>query len=154
MIAVQPDGCAPIVRAAAGHRLDPTTPTTAVSGLQVGDPPDGDLALKALAASSGWGTAVSDADVYAAQRRLARDEAILAEPAGATALAGLLKDADAGRVRRGDVIVCLVTGSGFKDPSQFAAASPVPVIGVEELDRLGDIAHSEAAQGKVAHGGS
>jgi threonine synthase len=128
------------VRAASGSPLAATTPTTAVSGLQVGDPPDGDLVLQALKASDGWAVAVSDAEVYAAQQRLAREEAIFAEPAGAAALAGLLADASAGRISLGDVVACLITGSGFKDPAQLASRTLPPVLDVDELDELGTLA--------------
>ncbi|GIS59984.1 MAG: threonine synthase [Planctomycetaceae bacterium] len=49
------------------------------------------------------------------QQRLATEEGIFTEPAGATALAGCLEAATAGRIDSGAVVICLVTGSGFKD---------------------------------------
>jgi threonine synthase len=49
------------------------------------------------------------------QKRLASEEGIFCEPAGAVALAGLASAASESHVRNEDVTVCLVTGSGFKD---------------------------------------
>ncbi|MGQ0568635.1 MAG: threonine synthase [Armatimonadota bacterium] len=160
MIAVQPEGCAPIVQAALGqlhsqharsshvgsppafsaYGLSARGSTTAISGLQVANPPDDDLVLQALDASRGEAIAVSDDAIYKAQWRLAREEAIFAEPAAATALAGLLVDASAGRVRDGEAIVCLVTGSGFKDPGRLAVSDTLPVLDVSDLGRFADLA--------------
>jgi threonine synthase len=106
----------------------------------VADPPDADLALDALTASGGWGVALPDAAVLDAQRRLAHEEAIFAEPAGAAALAGLLADVAAGRARLDETAVCLVTGSGFEDPRPLHVAAPPPVLGIDDLDRLPDLA--------------
>ena len=64
--------------------------------------------------SGGTGHVVRDEDVYGWQRRLAREEGIFSEPAGAVALAGLARAA-AGEIGRDSRVVCLVTGSGFKD---------------------------------------
>jgi threonine synthase len=138
IVAVQPEGCSPVVQM--HHGLPRSTGvTTTVSGLQVAAPPDADLVLDALRASNGAAVAVSDAEVYAAQRRLAREEAIFTEPAGAAAVAALLAGAARGVIGRGETVVCLITGSGFKDAAQLAIADPIPVLDVEELHRLGEV---------------
>ena len=49
-----------------------------------------------------------------------REEGIFCEPAGAVALAGLARAAAAGEIGDRDQVVCLVTGSGFKDGESFA----------------------------------
>jgi threonine synthase len=140
LVAVQPQGCAPVVRSALGlPPLDGEVQTT-VSGLQVADPPDGDLALEAINASHGSAVMVSDAAVHAAQRALARDEGIFAEPAGAASLAGLLAEAAAGKIARGSVAVCVVTGTGFKDLRSFPSTDDVPVLDADRLDELGELA--------------
>lgn len=88
---------------------------TQISGLQVASVIDGDAVIQACRASGGTGHVVEDAEVWALQRRLAREEGIFCEPAGAVALAGALKAAKAGELRRDAKVVCLVTGVGFKD---------------------------------------
>lgn len=83
---------------------------------------------------------VSDESVHAAQRVLARDEGIFAEPAGAASVAGLVADVRAGKMPSGATAVCLITGTGFKDASTFSTAGAVPVLAVDGLDRLGNLA--------------
>lgn len=89
--------------------------TSEISGLQVPLPPDAGLVLAALRESNGVAEAVSDEAIYQAQRDLCMREGILAEPAGATALAGLRRSLAAGRVDPGSSVVCYVTGHGLKD---------------------------------------
>ncbi len=136
---VQPSGndtmATPLREGAAKAR--PVPCTTAISGLQVPDVIDGDDAIAACRASGGSGHVVSDGEVWEAQARLAREEGIYAEPAGATALAGALRARREGRLRPDAVVVCLVTGSGFKDPAsvdRMLEAREVPLLGLEEFE--------------------
>ena len=104
---------------------------TAISGLQAGAVFDGDAVIEACRRSGGTGHLVTDEQAWEWQARLAREEGIFSEPAGALALAGV-----AGAVARGELapdrpVVCLVTGSGFKDERSVArmtAASPTAVL--------------------------
>jgi threonine synthase len=90
--------------------------TSAISGLQVPNVIDGNDVIHACRASGGTGHIVSDGEVWSVQARLAREEGLFCEPAAATALAGLIHAVEAGEIRSESNIVCLVTGSGFKDP--------------------------------------
>jgi len=89
--------------------------TTAIGGLQVPKVADGNETIASCRISGGNGYLVDDQAAYAAQVRLAREEGIFAEPAGATALAGMLDACRRGEVDADATVVCLVTGSGFKD---------------------------------------
>ena len=93
----------------------PVVCRTQISGLQVASVIDGDEVIAACRASGGTGHMVTDEEVWALQARLAREEGLFAEPAGVVALAGALRAAAAGELRPRDTVVCLVTGSGFKD---------------------------------------
>ncbi len=123
--AVQPEGCSTVVAALEREddRIVPVQSTTTISGLAVPFDIDAGLALGHVRASGGRGFAVSDDDVFSAQRMLFELEGIFAEPAGATALAGLIKATTAGLIGSRDVVVCLVTGHGFKDPDSVARAA-------------------------------
>jgi threonine synthase len=88
---------------------------TAISGLQVASVIDGHEVIAACRASGGTGYAVTDAEVWALQARLAREEGLFSEPAGVVALAGALRAARASEIDPEAAVVCLVTGSGFKD---------------------------------------
>jgi len=115
------------------------TATTKISGLQVPNVIDGHWAVTECRASGGTGHAVSDESIWQAQQRLARDEGIFTEPAGATALAGVLEAAREGRIRRDARIVCLVTGTGFKDEaslSRMIGDVECPMIDLENLQAM------------------
>jgi threonine synthase len=87
IVAVQPQGCDGITQAwRAGRAVEPIDGcTSAISGLQLTAPPDGDLVLRALRESGGWAVSVPDDATYAAQADLAAREGIFAEPAAASA---------------------------------------------------------------------
>ncbi len=101
-----------------GRRADPCA--TTISGLQVPNLLDANEVIAACRASGGGGQLVADEAVYALQARLAREEGVFSEPAGAVALAGALRAATAGEIDPETTIVCLVTGSGFKDGASLA----------------------------------
>lgn len=89
--------------------------TTSVSGLQVASVVDGDLTIEECRATGGAGHLVTDQAVWEMQKRLAREEGLFSEPAGAVALTAAIQAVRSGAVAEDSCIVCLVTGSGFKD---------------------------------------
>lgn len=137
---VQPAGNATIagpLRAGAAKAVDVTC-TTSVSGLQVPNVIDGDEALAACRESGGTGHLVQDEFVWEVQRRLAREEGIFCEPAAAVPLAGALQAHAEGLVDPAANVVCLVTGSGFKDAhaiDRMIADLSCPLIDLAELER-------------------
>lgn len=120
---VQPAGNDTIAGAlrAGELRAAATTSTTQISGLQVGAVLDGDQVITACRDSGGQGHLVPDEAIWAAQARLAREEGVFCEPAGAVALAGMLKSMGRGEMDTAKPAVCLVTGSGFKDERSVRA---------------------------------
>lgn len=114
---VQPEGNDTIASAlrSGSDRARNVDCTTNMSGLQVANVIDGDEVIAACRRSGGTGHTVSDEEIYEAQRRLAREEGIFSEPAGAVALAGALKAAASKEIVKTRRVICLVTGSGFKD---------------------------------------
>ena len=116
--------------------------TSQIGGLQVPDVIDGNETIAASRRSGGTGHLVTDEEVWEAQARLAREEGIFCEPAGATALAGALQASRNGEIAPDATIVCLVTGSGFKDFAsikRMVGGSAVPIIDIHDLDaRCGD----------------
>lgn len=108
---------------------------TAISGLQVPSVIDGDAAIAACRRSGGAGYLVEDDDVWNFQARLAHEEGILAEPAGAIALAGMFEALRLGEIENDSAIVCLVTGSGFKDAQSLErmAHRAIPLVEWEAL---------------------
>lgn len=134
LVAVQPAGCDGIHQAwlRGDDRVRPIpTCGSAISGLQLTAPPDGDLVLAAVKASQGWITAVPDDATYAAQARLANREGLFVEPASAITLAAVEADRASGRLAAGSHAVCILTGSGFKDANalqRMVEHVPMPMI--------------------------
>ena len=118
-----------------GRRVDPCT--TTISGLQVPNLLDAHAVIAAARASGGNGHLVSDAAIYGIQQRLAREEGIFSEHAGAVALAGALQAFAAAEIDRDAVVVCPVTGSGFKDAASVGAmvgGEGVPLVELAEFE--------------------
>lgn len=112
--------------------------TSRISGLQVPQIIDGNEVIAACRRNGGTGHLVEDDFVWETQSRLAREEGIFAEPAGATAIAGALQAAKAGYLDPEANIVCLITGSAFKDPPSLDAMvqhTSAPMIELQELQR-------------------
>src|SRR5574337_1014735 len=129
MIGVQPDGCSPIV-GAFQQGTDSVTvvekPITVCTAVAAGDPVDGLKALAALRESGGCGVILSDAEILEAQQQLAHLESIFVEPAGAIPIATVPSLLTSGRIRPDEVIVCLATGNGLKDPKAALRVLPSP----------------------------
>lgn len=111
MLGFQAEGAAPLVL---GRPVE--KPETVATAIRIGDPASGEGALRARDESGGLIETVSDDEILAAYRDLARLEGIFCEPASAASLAGVRKLAAAGRIDPGATIVCVLTGHGLKDP--------------------------------------
>jgi threonine synthase len=117
---VQPEGndtMASALNSKSGTAAAVTYSTTAISGLQVPNVLDGDAVIEECRKLNGKGYVVSDQLVFELQRELALQEGIFCEPAGAVAMAGFLTAVKNREVSFGEKVVCIVTGSGFKDIS-------------------------------------
>ena len=119
MVAVQAEGCAPIVRAF--HEGQDTAapwpdPKTYASGLRVPGVLGDRLILKALRESGGTAVAVSDEEMGQAQLEMARGEGIFPAPEGGATLAALRRLATAGEIDSGERVVLFNTGCGLKYP--------------------------------------
>lgn len=93
----------------------PVSATTRADSISVDAPRDPIKALAAVRESGGAYVLVEDAAILQAMLPLARLGAVFAEPAGATAYAGLLQAWCDGLVHQDETIVVINTGSGLKD---------------------------------------
>lgn len=140
MHCVQPEGNNTIAGPLkAGSKIGQTVEsTTRISGLQVPQVIDGNELIAACRMSGGTGHVVTDEAVFETQARLAREEGLFSEPAGATAVAGVLLAAREGLLDPDANVVCIISGSGFKDPNSIEAMtrnSPCPLIEVDQLEQ-------------------
>jgi len=116
LIAIQAKGSNAIYLAMKkGDKIERISPNTIADSISVGRPRNGEMAISHIRASNGWVEVVSDEQILNAMSILAKRTGIFAEPAGATAFAGLLKMSREKRLKSDESVVVLVTGSGLKD---------------------------------------
>jgi threonine synthase len=117
VVAVQAEGCAPVVQAfaegAATTRPWPE-PTTHAAGLRVPSPFAGRQMLRVLRDTGGGALAVSEEAIRDAQRRLARLEGVWTAPEAAALVAGLAALRDRGEIAADARVVLVLTGAGIK----------------------------------------
>lgn len=113
----QAEGAAPLVSG-----IPVPEPHTIATAIKIGNPASWRGAIRARDESGGEISAVSDDEIRSAHSFLASREGIFVEPASAASVAGILKKARAGKLERGQMLVCVLTGNGLKDVD-FALAS-------------------------------
>jgi threonine synthase len=122
MFGFQASGAAPIV---SGRPV--TAPSTIATAIRIGNPASWSLAEAARDESGGLITSVTDRQILAAYRLLARKEGVFAELASAACVAGLLGVSESGQLPAGSRVVCTITGHGLKEPDWALSAAPKPV---------------------------
>ena len=133
MLGVQAAGSAPLYR---GTIVE--NPETVATAIRIGRPACWNGAINAVAESGGCFEVVEDAEILAAQKWLAANEGVFAEPASAAPVAALFKcfgKTGAERcvscpfqgIRPGAKIVLTITGNGLKDPDTARHAVTTPI---------------------------
>ena len=111
MMGFQAEGAAPLVE---GRPV--ASPSTVASAIRVGSPASWQGAINARDESGGAIDSVTDREILDAYRLLATGEGIFCEPASAASVAGIIKLHRKGLDLRDLRVVCIITGSGLKDP--------------------------------------
>lgn len=128
MLGFEAEGAAAIVR---GKPVE--EPETVATAIRIGNPASWQGAVEAAEESGGRIDAVSDDEILAAWRLLARTEGIFCEPASAASLAGVIKLCRQGYFRKQVRVVCVLTGTGLKDPDlPLTEAGTPPVVAAEK----------------------
>jgi threonine synthase len=112
----QAAGCAPVSTAykANSDVVSPVKPDTIVRSLAIGAPADGPYVLDTVRRTGGAVEDVTDEEVVAGIRLLARTEGIFAETAGGVTVATAKKLVEAGKLDPDAETVLLITGDGLK----------------------------------------
>ncbi|MCL0101474.1 threonine synthase [Dehalococcoidia bacterium] len=111
MMGFQAEGSAPIVL---GKAVD--SPQTIATAIRIGNPASWNQAVQARDESKGIIAAVNDTEILESYKFLAAKEGIFGEPASAASVAGLRKLKKSGESFSDQIIVCVITGTGLKDP--------------------------------------
>mgnify|MGYP002838526946 FL=1 len=139
MMGFQAEGAAPIV---IGEPV--LEPKTIASAIRIGNPASWQHAVKARDESGGSIGSVSDKEILEAYKMLSRREGVFGEPASAASVAGLMKMHRNGIDFKDSRIVCVITGSGLKDPDLASEQNDMPLhqlpLDMDAMDRaLGSI---------------
>ena len=119
----QAEGSAPLV-----YGAPVKNPETIATAIRIGNPASWDYAIAARDDSGGLIHAVTDEEILAAYHLLASREALFCEPASAASVAGLLKLHAAGKLDKGQLVVCTLTGNGLKDTQWAMEGAKAPVV--------------------------
>jgi threonine synthase len=130
MTGIQAEGAAPIARAIKNGKrevLPVDKPETIATAIRIGAPVSWKKAMNAIRDSKGTAETVTDDEILEAQKALARSEGLFVEPASASSIAGLKKLVGNGEIDRNEVVVCIATGHGLKDPDTAIRISEKPI---------------------------
>jgi threonine synthase len=130
MFGFQAAGAAPIVDGA-----PVAEPATVASAIRIGNPASWQGATHALTESGGFIGKVTDEEIIAAYKLIARVEGVFVEPASAACLAGLIVCVKDGKIPPGSVVAATMTGHGLKDPDiamKSAGREPIVVAADKE----------------------
>lgn len=117
MVAVQAEGCAPIVKAWEAHQNSAQffqNAVTIASGLRVPGPLGDLLILSMLRQTKGIALTVTDEEMLQSGRELASLEGIFAAPEGAATVIAARKLAASGWIKPDQTVVLFNTGTGYK----------------------------------------
>src|SRR4030095_1950902 len=132
MLGFQAEGSAPLVL---GHPV--THPETLATAIRIGNPASWKGAISARDDSGGLIDSVTDDEILSAYRWVAGNEGYFCEPASAASIAGVFKLSKKDFFKKGDLLVCTLTGHGLKDPENAIKISPKPQVIDADADELG-----------------
>jgi threonine synthase len=127
ILGVQAEGAAPVTAAFYSREaMKPVEPHTLADSIAVGVPRNWKKAVLSVDESGGAMVNVSDDEILDAMRYTGRLAGIFAEPAAATAVAGLRRAMEEGIVGRRASATALITGNGLKDVQSARSAAGQP----------------------------
>jgi threonine synthase len=136
MMGFQAAGAAPIVLDKVVKR-----PKTIATAIRIGNPASWQKAIAARDESGGTIDCVTDDEIMNAYNLMATKEGVFGEPASAASLAGLIKLAKK-KDFSGQRVVCVVTGTGLKDPGLPAKYAQAPIEVPTELGAVEEVLKS------------
>lgn len=148
MVAVQAEGCAPIVRAFESgaeevseweHPVE--TGASSIADPLRGYPEDGTRTLSAVRESGGVAIAVSEEEMYGAIGELASSEGLFVEPGAAVTVTAYRKLIGRNIRREEETAVLILTGHGLKDPDALTSAAgkvSSPIVELGDVEAMGE----------------
>ncbi|MEJ2634435.1 MAG: pyridoxal-phosphate dependent enzyme [Calditrichia bacterium] len=126
LVAVQSSGSDALVRYMEKSEFTYRPANTLADSISAGAPRNLYHAASAVQESNGFALRVEDSEIVEAQRTLARQTGILAEPAAAAGFAGYLKASSEQIISKNKTAMLLITGSGLKDSDSLKRLHRIP----------------------------
>jgi threonine synthase len=137
-----------------GEYNDAPDPSTVADSISVVCPSNAHGARRAILLSNGLTLTVSDTEILEAQAVLASRTGVFTEPAGATAVAGLVKlQASPDRLPADSCVVILATGHGLKDIDAPLSRISIPQAIEPSLEAL-SFSHNPGTSPALSHVGA
>ncbi|GAB6569357.1 threonine synthase [Bacillus cereus] len=105
-------------------------PETIATAIRIGNPASWSYAVEAAQQSHGEIDMVSDEEILHAYRLLAKSEGVFAEPGSNASLAGVMKHVQSGKIKKGEIVVAVLTGNGLKDPDIAISSNTLDIASV------------------------
>jgi threonine synthase len=114
---IQAEGANPLYQSFTNKNtvLTPVEAHTRATAIKIGNPVSFDKALFAVKSTGGVVEQVSERQIALAKSRIGVD-GVGCEPASATTVAGCKKLVERGIIKKGETVVCILTGNLLKDP--------------------------------------
>lgn len=129
MIAVQPETVPTIVKAFREGKkryCKVEKPLSVASAVGIGEPQDDIKVLRAMRESHGDGETATEEEILEAEMLLSRKESLFVEPSAALVVACLPNLIKRKVIKENDIVVCVTTGAGLKDPKSVLSIVPDP----------------------------
>jgi len=126
IVAVQAEGSNNIVRNLHSESFTSLPSKTIADSISVDIPRNFFMARKFLKKYQGEAIEVSDAEILNASKTLSSNTGVFAEPAAATAFAGMLKQMNENKISLHEQVCVLLTGSGLKDVNAVQTVINIP----------------------------
>jgi threonine synthase len=126
LIAVQASGSNALERYLSSGQFEFKEAKTIADSISAGAPRNLYMAAEAVKTTNGIAVSVSDEQILAAQKRIAVNFGILAEPSSAAAFAGYEKMNNAAQINVEENVLLLITGNGLKDNNALGKWNEAP----------------------------
>jgi len=126
LIAVQADGSDALVKYLDSGKFEFKPAETIADSICAGAPRNLYMAADAVKSTNGKAVSVSDEEILAAQKIIANQFGILAEPSSAASFAGYIKLSEKGEIAAKEKVLMLITGNGLKDITAMEGWNEIP----------------------------
>lgn len=127
LIAVQAEGSNAVVRYVRTGKFEYQPASTIADSIHAGAPRNLYMAAHAVTTSLGAAISVSDEEILSAQKSIAQNFGIIAEPSSAASFAGYEKLYRSGSISANENVLLMLTGNGLKDTSALSKWNDEPV---------------------------